>query len=1110
MTNATAHLTICLFGAPHVQVARVPLSLNHQKAQALLYYLAATAQPHTREHLATLFWSESTASNAYHSLRSTLYHIRRSFRAHGIKDRLVEDGNLLRLAISPEECDVLSFRQLLSGNNRKMAGDAVALYRGPFLQGFSLASAPLFDEWVRGVESELNQAHIRALHGLAEGAESQHESDGAIGYLRRIVQADPLDEQAQQQLIRLYVRQGEAGLALRQYQQFEAQMRHEMNLEPSEETRTLFSQILQQQTAQPPLSQDSTLHTPNRTLQVLPLIGRDDLLHRLLAISREASAERGMTVLLQGEVGIGKTRLLDEWVRQLQAGSPAWMVLRGACSPFDDLLSHGPFLEAFQSAAAGDLSALFAEPDNTAPDARGRFFLSVLQAVRTVARRGPLLIAIDDLQWANSSTLNLFGFLAMRLGNLPVVLIGTAQNPEVIPALQRLVALGRRRGTLHLVSVTPLTTQDVAKLLDALRITSASHANLLEWLHERSSGSPFVLAEILAQMRAEGIIDPIGAGWRLDSRRWMRWRAVFTLPETTHDLMTWRLSSLNSKSRQVLDLLAVAGQPLSLSLVRELPGFESDQLVAVLEDLFDRQLIVETNADRFALPHYLLRETLLHHMSQIRRRVIHRQLAEVLERTRGEPADLRQVALHAVAGEDVDRARRYGLELLNDLSQQHTDTETVEFVHHLYDLIASKAVPEEKLVLTRALGKLHQARGDLIAARRWHGQNLDIAREMNDPLAQATAHFELAEVALVIYDYHAAMQSAEAGLAACSLPGEPRSPGLVGRGHRLFGAGMAMEGSDLAGAEIHLQTAVAAHRETGNLDDLCATLFELGNLAAQRGDVQRALHYYQDAAQAAEAGHVHYYLALAWNNHAYHSLLLGEIEAAQHSADTSLKLAETYEMLGVLLYLYSTQGEINLYQGEWASAEEAFQRGSALAEELGSIERQAGYRAGLALVARGRGDLAGATIALEDALSLIAGQGFWHLQTRISLWLAETLLLLGRAEDARSNLEAALATARAQGRVLWLLQAQRLFARLLAAERDWLAAEALFSETLEQAASASLPLEIARTQAAWGQAALLYSPRTEQGHVLIGKARTFLAAHGARAELNALAASLKI
>ncbi len=108
-----------------------------------------------------------------------------------------------------------------------------------------------------------------------------------------------------------------------------------------------------------------------------------------------------------------------------------------------------------------------------------------------------------------------------------------------------------------------------------------------------------------------------------------------------------------------------------------------------------------------------------------------------------------------------------------------------------------------------------------------------------------------------------------------------------------------------------------------HLSDLCATLFELGNVAAQRGDLIRALGSYTEAAQAAEAGRVYYYLALAHNNLAYHHLLLGQLDAAQRSAQQGLKLAESYDMLGVLLYLYSTQGEIQLYQAEWTAATRA-------------------------------------------------------------------------------------------------------------------------------------------------------------------------------------------
>ncbi len=247
----------------------------------------------------------------------------------------------------------------------------------------------------------------------------------------------------------------------------------------------------------------------------------------------------------------------------------------------------------------------------------------------------------------------------------------------------------------------------------------------------------------------------------------------------------------------------------------------------------------------------------------------------------------------------------------------------------------------------------------------------------------------------------------------------------------MLGAALAMEGRDLASAEKHLQKAVAVHRQFENHGDLCATLFELGNVAAQRGELQRALDFYDESARVAEAGHIHYYLALAHNNFAYHSLLLGQVEAAQHAVAQGIKTAETYDLLAALLHLYSTQGEIHLHLKEWQSADEAFHRGLALAEELGSLERQAGYRGGLALAARGRKDFDAARHLLEEALGLIAEQGYWHLRTRLQLWLAETLFEQAHYDEAGNLLDEALEIARTQQRTLLVEQGERLHARLL-------------------------------------------------------------------------------
>jgi DNA-binding SARP family transcriptional activator len=1110
MIRERSRVSINILGTPEILLSGRPLALNHQKASALLFFLAATGKPHTRDYLATLLWGETGASEARHSLRSSLYRLRQGIQLDQAEEILVSNGEFLCLQSNTYDCDVSEFHRLLTIDDEQSLRQAVALYRGSLLQGFTLTQAPMFEEWVRTEGTRLNQSCFNALDRLVNLAESREEWAASIGFLQQMIRMDPLAETTQQRLMGLYLRKGEVGLALRQYRQFENQLRRELEIEPAAETQAFFQEILRQKwhstSAAKPLP--SFVHHASS----LPFVGRDQLLEELTMIANRArTGQEGTIVLVQGEGGIGKSRLIEEFAARLISGWPLWQVLYGACSPFDDLLSHGPFLEALQSGISEDLTDLLTESDTALPDARGRFSWRVLQTIQESSRTAPLLLIIEDLQWANSSTLNLFGFLSMRIRHLPVILAGTVQHAEAIPALQRLITLKRRRGELYLFPLASLRLEDVTDLIRSSGIHSTSLESFAEWLHARSMGSPFLLNEILAQLRTEGILQSESDGWQLNITHWLRWRANFKLPETSHDLVGWRLANLSAEALHLLNVLAVAGQPLPVNILDQFPHIRASAFPNTVDDLAGRGLILELADGTLALPHHLLRETLLHRLSNLRRRAVYRQLAEALEAHTSleEDALLRQMAIYSVAGEDIPRARRYGMHLLPSLPQEYTGAETMDFVHHLHDLLASGASTDEMIRLTRALGTLHQSLGHLEVAAQWHGQNLHWAQKAGDLAAQVDAHFEMSELALMSNDYQAAAHAAQEGLSIINTVDSSDAlysvlHPLDGIGHRLLGAAFAMEGSDLAAAESHLQKAVLAYHQTGNQSDLCAALFELGNIAAQRGELQHALNLYEESARAAEIGRIHYYFALARNNFAYHSLLLGNVNAAQQSVNQGVKVAESYDLLAALLHLYSTKGEIHLYLGEWGEAEESFRNGLAIAEDLGSLERQAGYRAGLALVARGHNDLDRSISLIREALALIEGQGYWHLHTRLQLWLAEMLFEQSRFIEAAKPLEEALAFARAHRRTLLLVQGERLRANLLAANGEWPAANQLFAETLDIASSLGLPLEIARVQAAWGKAALQYSSAPEEGRALIATARTILVAHNSRSDLSTL------
>jgi DNA-binding SARP family transcriptional activator len=1105
MLDHPSQLTIRLLGTPIVERDGVPWSLTNQKAQALFFYLATTGQVFTRDYLAALLWGDAAVRNARHSLRSSLYKLREALRDCESSDVLLIEDERVQLDLRRVSCDVAHFRQCIAKRSELSLREAVALVRGPFVQGFGVPDAAIFDEFVQLEDARLTRSCLGALDQLATLAEQRAEWEPAIAYVRRIIQLDPLAEQAQQRLMALYVRSGSPGLARRHYQHFERTLRQELGIAPAPQTQEALLVALEQQRVDQQHTVRSTAFAPLTSLR-LPFVGRDALLVQLQDIAQAAAAGRGATVLLQGTAGIGKSRLVDELLAALAAGSYAdrhWTLLQGRCSPFDSILAYGAFRDAFHHLLPDRFDQTH-DPQQPA-SAVDLFAQRVLLTLDAGSRSAPVVLAIDDLHLADRLTLDLFGYLALHLRDRPVLLIGTVQRVDDVPALQALTSLGRRHDELTLLTLPPLTVAAVAGLLAGLGVVATAVESLAPWLCARAAGNPFVVAAIIAQLRAEAILAPHDRDWHLDSQRWLGWRATALLPETTHDLVMLRLNALQPAARSILNVLAVAGDRLTPALIAATLDADISAIQATLDELLALQLVAE-QGDAITLPHHLLRETLLHHLSGLTKRALHGRLAAAWEHTTASnAAAAEQIARHAVASGDIPRARRYGLNLLSELPYSYAGATTISFLQQLHDLVAATASLDEQRRLAHALGQAHRSLGQLDLAASWHWRQLALAQRAEAPDAEAIAHFELAELAFVTNNYVAAADSARAGIDRSAHAAEGLRLALRGRGQRLLGGALAMEGSDLPGAEQHLQAAIAAHRQADDRINLGAALFELGNVIAQQGAIDRALDRYREAAEVVDGDGAPFLLALAHNNIAYHCLLLGQPDDARRAAARGRALAEQHSLSGALLHLYSTESEIHLYAGDWAAASAACQHGLALAEDLGNIERQAGYRAGLALVAAGAGQTQAALDMFEAALGLIAGRGFWHLRTRLLLGLAE-LLLDANPAAVGMYLDTALILARTQNRRLLALHGERLQALLLAATGDAATAQARLVGLLDRAAELGLSLEVARTRAALARVTLQQAPMSESGRALLDEALRALETHGARAEHAALSA----
>jgi DNA-binding SARP family transcriptional activator len=243
-----SRLTIHILGSPEIRLDDQPLALRERKALALLVYLVVTNELHQREPLATLFWPEHSSKQGRSYLRRVLWGLRQTL-GDGWLDT---DGDDIQLSQTADIwVDVIEFKRLMAQNGPsstpssppEQLEQAVALYRGDFLAGFTLPDSPAFDEWQFFEAETLRQTMISALDDLVLQYTQAIKYEAAIGHVRRRLSLDPLHEPAHQTLMRLYALSGRQAAALRQFDESRRILQDELGLDPDAETQALAAAI---------------------------------------------------------------------------------------------------------------------------------------------------------------------------------------------------------------------------------------------------------------------------------------------------------------------------------------------------------------------------------------------------------------------------------------------------------------------------------------------------------------------------------------------------------------------------------------------------------------------------------------------------------------------------------------------------------------------------------------------------------------------------------------------------------------------------------------------------------------------------------------------------
>ena len=381
-----------------------------------------------------------------------------------------------------------------------------------------------------------------------------------------------------------------------------------------------------------------------------PFVGRERELAQLRHALAEAESRRGSAVLLVGETGIGKTRTVREFSRWAEGQGAC--VLEGSCyeawSPpygvFTETLSRhvrSVSRKALLEQAGNDASVLTAlvpelrpalreapPPPALPPDeARFRAHEALAGFLRRVSER-TLVVLLDDLQWADSASLEFLSYLGRALAESRMLVVGTYREPEVglaHPLSQTLAELDRQ-GTCVRLRLKELERDESAMLIERIAGTRAP-PELVDAILARTGGNPFFLGEVVLHLLEEGY--ELG-GEELETPG---------IPESVRQAVGQRLGRLETDTARVLGVACAFSRPFDFSVLCELTGLSEERLLACLDEALTARFLRETEGGRYDYAHALVRDALYGELSPSRRARLHRRIALALESTTPKPGE---------------------------------------------------------------------------------------------------------------------------------------------------------------------------------------------------------------------------------------------------------------------------------------------------------------------------------------------------------------------------------------------------------------------------------------------------------------------------------------
>ena len=664
------------------------------------YLVTNRHRPVRRDELAEVLWGDELPRSWEQLVRGVVAQIRAVLQSAGLpaKEVLTTAPGSYRLDLAEAAVDVekasagvlVAERALAAGDPATAAREAEEAARIASRRFLPAAGGG----WVERRQAELEETHLRALDALARASQVQGDWKTAVQAAERAITLQPYRESAYVRLMLAHASGGNRAEALRAYERCRRNLAEALGVDPSPETQDVYLRFLGTEpspgaSAPPPatvagLSGSSDAGAPcgaealpmplppllART-ESLPLVGRNRELSELDDAYHRAAEGSRRVVLLAGEPGSGKTRLVAEAAgRALARGA---VVLAGRCDE-GMAVPYQPFLEALRDFVdhscnchlaarlgrwPGELTRLVPDiaarvpqvppPGSAEPEtARYRLFEAVASWLASASAERPVLLVLDDLQWAAKPTILLLRHVLRSSDPMRLAVLATYRDTEVpwSHPLGELMSDLRDDPGVQRLELGGLDADEVGELVATT--TGRQLTSARAWakaIHADTRGNPFFVAELARYLAQGGAFDrasvvpssALAAG----------------IPEGVHDVVSRRLSRLGGTTAAVLSTASVMGLEFDPAVVERASGLTEEPLVSAIEEATAARLVEEVVGPRprYRFAHALVRASVYDRITRLRRAVLHRRVGEALESIYGSdrPDLLPDLARHFAA-----------------------------------------------------------------------------------------------------------------------------------------------------------------------------------------------------------------------------------------------------------------------------------------------------------------------------------------------------------------------------------------------------------------------------------------------------------------------------